>query len=238
MKQVHLLGYWMSSLADSRYSLPQDVVGELGETTRRIVAAYLRKGVVYQSYRGHSWCRFLCGAEPAALGSDELTDGRWVWPRGLAHYVEKHHVLLPDPFLTHVRSGGSTVSSLEGLPEPTDDLWVTWCSQRSSGAHRASIEAARGLAAAREHAIRETRIRDFEIKKGLSERPCASSGCGGKAANGWNLCPRCALDAGGGAELEDGDFPGRPDLYLREALMAARSAFPKDDPGPSGSGRS
>lgn len=37
------------------------------------------------------------------------------------------------------------------------------------------------------------------------------------------LCPRCALDAGGGAELNDGYFPTAYLYYLHEVLRAART---------------
>lgn len=38
-----------------------------------------------------------------------LTDGTYAWPAILAHYVERHHVRLPDEFMTHVRGNAWTV---------------------------------------------------------------------------------------------------------------------------------
>jgi hypothetical protein len=42
----------------------------------------------------------MCGV---ANGSAEFTDGTYVWPEGLAHYVDEHHVRLPEAVLEHIR---------------------------------------------------------------------------------------------------------------------------------------
>jgi hypothetical protein len=40
---------------------------------------------------GYSWCRFdTCSASRRSLGCCNLTDGTFVWPEGLAHYVRDH----------------------------------------------------------------------------------------------------------------------------------------------------
>ena len=36
-------------------------------------------------------------------GNLDLTDGVYLWPEGLAHYVREHDVRLPDEFTEHVR---------------------------------------------------------------------------------------------------------------------------------------
>lgn len=33
-----------------------------------------------------------------------VTDGVWIWPRDLAHYVRRYNVSLPDDFLSDVRT--------------------------------------------------------------------------------------------------------------------------------------
>lgn len=47
---------------------------------------------------GYSPCR-LCGDNDGAL---ELSDGVFVWPEGLRHYVVDHGVRLPQEFVSHV----------------------------------------------------------------------------------------------------------------------------------------
>ena len=70
------------------------------------VLAYLRAGQEWIRFRGWSYCRFACGIAPSALGDRDLTDGVWVWPEGLAHYVEAHSVRLPDEFIEYMRVQG------------------------------------------------------------------------------------------------------------------------------------
>lgn len=67
-----------------------------GERIR--VVRYLRAGAGWRAYRGFSLCR-VCGCQN---GSSELADGVWVWPEGLAHYVRRHGVRLPDVIIRYV----------------------------------------------------------------------------------------------------------------------------------------
>ena len=46
---------------------------------------------------GYSPCR-ICGQQNGAL---ELSDGVFVWPDGLAHYVSDHLVKPPQEFVVH-----------------------------------------------------------------------------------------------------------------------------------------
>ena len=51
---------------------------------------------------GLSWCRFHC--EQEYCGSLEFTDGYYLWPEGLLHYVQNHEVKLPEEFIAHCKS--------------------------------------------------------------------------------------------------------------------------------------
>jgi hypothetical protein len=64
------------------------------------VGLYLQNGLVARAWMGYSPCR-LC--DSAQNGNLDLTDGTYVWPEGLAHYVLDHDVRLPDEFVAHVR---------------------------------------------------------------------------------------------------------------------------------------
>lgn len=94
------VGYWAGGYpADP--NLPrvedfQDASWEEGE--QEAVVAHLVKGEVHRSYRGFSPCR-IC-RKPN--GSQDMTDGRWVWPSGFAHYVTEHQVKPPQDFISHV----------------------------------------------------------------------------------------------------------------------------------------
>lgn len=45
----------------------------------------------------------LCG-ERLDGPSSQRSDGTWVWPSSLPHYVERHHVRLPDRMVEYIRS--------------------------------------------------------------------------------------------------------------------------------------
>lgn len=72
--------------------------GPAGHLDREDVAGFLERGFVARAYMGLSPCR-LCLQMNGAL---ELTDGHFIWPEGLAHYVRHHAVRLPDRFLEHI----------------------------------------------------------------------------------------------------------------------------------------
>src|SRR4051812_9787890 len=97
----NLIGYWIRNLKDEEFCAPQEVVGKLPPEVRTKLADYLEAGAVdfFQSQFGHSWCRFFCGAAREQMGSKELTDGNWIWPQGLSHYVRSHGIILPEEFV-------------------------------------------------------------------------------------------------------------------------------------------
>jgi hypothetical protein len=68
--------------------------------SRDDVLAYLELGFVESMEFGYAECR-LCGRSGPALGCLSLTDGTYVWPEGLAHYLREHNVHLPADFETH-----------------------------------------------------------------------------------------------------------------------------------------
>ena len=183
---MHLIGYWVQSLLDVKYFPPQELVGELPAETRELVATYLDRGSVFESYRGISWCRFGC--KHASMGSRELTDGQWVWPEGLSHYIRDHGVTLPNQFLRHVLGGGSHAPADSPEQIPSDQLWCEWCNATSSRHMQPALAKARALAPARAQELREASWRHREAKGGLSKAPCVQQGCTNMALAGMALC--------------------------------------------------
>jgi uncharacterized protein (DUF952 family) len=55
--------------------------------------------------------------DPVDMGDSDLYDGEWVWPEGLAHYVERHAVRLPEDFVESMRSCSWTVPDVPEEPE-------------------------------------------------------------------------------------------------------------------------
>lgn len=72
------------------------------EDEKNLVLNHLKNGVSVRHYRGSSWCRFNCDEEN--MGSTCMTDGVYIYPEGLTHYIEKHQVKLPNEFIEHIRN--------------------------------------------------------------------------------------------------------------------------------------
>ncbi len=142
-RPVGAIGYWLPvGYAPSRptFRRPSDcsfpdprllVCSGSYPENQQAVVAYLRAGHRYAEWRGISYCRFGCGNE-AVMGSRCLTDGQWVWPEGLPHYVETHSVLLPHEFTRQAASNGSPAPLNADFPryetqgEPDYEFWIEW----------------------------------------------------------------------------------------------------------------
>lgn len=80
---------------------------------REQLVAYLRSGHRCSGALGFSACRFECRVTYSILGSGEMTDGEWVWPEGLPHYVERHGVMLPEEFVASAAARGWRVPPVD-----------------------------------------------------------------------------------------------------------------------------
>jgi hypothetical protein len=142
------IGYWYQPLGEVEGVDPRLLVDPswAGGDLRRVIG-YLKAGHVLFSSMGFSWCRFRCGIRDRKLGYHDLTDGVWVWPEGLAHYVKRHAIALPDEFLSHLKANSFRVPELSekeisarifdrpagdtSLPF-SEDLWRDWARTRSA----------------------------------------------------------------------------------------------------------
>jgi hypothetical protein len=105
------------------------------------IVRYLSDAPAIAFYCGRSYCRFGCGWN----GSAERSDGVWVWPEGLAHYVQCHGVRLPDDLVSHMRGRGfrppASVSLTSTRPATSSAYWRYWAGfqlSRSRGPGRTS----------------------------------------------------------------------------------------------------
>ena len=194
--RMRAIGYWISLISEKDLYPPQDFVGEYDPIIKDLVVEYLECGEIFKTHKGLSWCRFNCGIKDQELGTQELTDGEWVWPEGLAHYVREHNVLLPDEFIDHIKDGGSYG---EGPVEPNKEVdfgfWTDWCRQHSSGQGSGLIRKAREHAdalgqkgAALLKRYREKRALLIENYIGVSETNCQVNGCKRQALQGTTFC--------------------------------------------------
>jgi hypothetical protein len=105
------VGYWWSP-EEPNLPHPRDYVDtawDAGE--RRRVIAYLGDCYHLRKYCGYSSCRFGC-SNYLDMGTSDLTDGTWLFPEGLVHYVRHHALKPPQDFLEHMRKGGFRVPEL------------------------------------------------------------------------------------------------------------------------------
>ena len=130
--KLEAIGFWFNDRAPSGYPRPQLLVGTWPKRQRMHVLAHLRTGMVFEAYGSKSYCRFACGHR--AMGSCDQSDGVFVWPEGLAHYVEAHSVTLPAHFVRHaVEHPDPPIvnwNRREGLID--DAPWLAW--SRKQGA--------------------------------------------------------------------------------------------------------
>lgn len=120
------IGFWSGGATNARWpDVRQFVDVNWDPDERDQVANYLQSGLVVRSYMGYSPCR-LCGKDNGDL---ELSDGAYVWPDGLAHYILEHGVRLPDQFVQHA------IRLTEELEEASrDEVW--WQTVGASPARR------------------------------------------------------------------------------------------------------
>lgn len=108
--RLTLIGYWLGESAPGWPDVHDFVDRDWDRKQRKPVVRWLESGVVVRAYMGWSQCRF-CGK---VNGYSDCSDGVYIWPEGLAHYLKKHHVRLPEqvvkwateprpPFLSTVR---------------------------------------------------------------------------------------------------------------------------------------
>ena len=92
-----MIGFWAWE-EEPWWPSPETLVDPTWDrATREAIASHLDRGKREMVYGGFSECR-ICGCPN---GTADFTDGVYIWPQGLAHYVREHHVRLPEQFVTH-----------------------------------------------------------------------------------------------------------------------------------------
>lgn len=72
-----------------------------------ILIEYLSIGTIESFEYGYATCR-LCGLYCDEMGCCSLTDGKYVWPEGLSHYLTHHNIILPQEFIDYALTNIST----------------------------------------------------------------------------------------------------------------------------------
>lgn len=125
------IGFWISD-ETPQFPHPERFVDDnLDSTLTGNIIDYLESGNVCVQWRGLSHCRFNCKTPSIDMGSKDLTDGYWVWPEGLSHYVDKHFVALPKEFIIYVEKNSWAVPNIKydyNQGQDYDfDFWHSYC---------------------------------------------------------------------------------------------------------------
>lgn len=119
-KQLTGIGYW-HSIQEPNFPDPGNFVDkEWDKEERKSIFKYLQLGQSMLGFMGVSWCRFRCGGSD--LGAGEFTDGKYVWPKGLDHYIDKHEVRLPTDVVAFMLSNKNP----EAVIDDDIDIDLTW----------------------------------------------------------------------------------------------------------------
>jgi hypothetical protein len=133
MSRLKAIGYWRTLHDGITWPHPREVVTTWDPPEKARVVRYLRAGVPCAEWLGFAHCRFEDGPSPVVMGNRDLTDGVWVWPEGLAVYVERYDVALPPAFRRTAAENGYVVpddpqvGSDRGREGYSFDEWTSWC---------------------------------------------------------------------------------------------------------------
>lgn len=89
------IGLWHSTLEPTLPDPAWFVDEHWDEQEKQAVLQHLQNSYALPyPYAGKSWCRFACGERE--MGNEDMTDGTYLWPSGLPHYILHHNVKLPQ----------------------------------------------------------------------------------------------------------------------------------------------
>jgi len=98
------VGFWRSDREPELPDPREHIAPDWPEDDRARLIEYLEASYMMPYFQpGSSWCRCGCSPQPPDIGTQDLTDGTWVFPEGFAHYVRVHRVKPCEEFLVHVR---------------------------------------------------------------------------------------------------------------------------------------
>lgn len=127
MNKLIALGYWKSE-KQGDMPKPEDFIDfDWNIDTREAVISYLKELDRPENTiaSGYTKCNLNCMVELVDLGI--CSDGTFVWPRSLVHYVEYHGVIMPNSFIEHVFNANKEVKSPFGEDYCIEYSW--WKSQ-------------------------------------------------------------------------------------------------------------
>lgn len=118
------IGLWQSDL-EPHLPHPKQFVDETwGEQEKQAVISRLKSSYALPyPYAGKSWCRFNCGE--TEMGNRDFSDGIYLFPEGLVHYLEHHAVKLPKSTIETMLTNPIKKYNFESDFSVDIDWWAT-----------------------------------------------------------------------------------------------------------------
>jgi hypothetical protein len=106
-------------IGDENSKIKKELVTYSQEPDEEKLLSYLSNGRIWVAVASLERCVFC---DHFAGPRTYMTDGKWLWPKFILHYVEVHDLQLPASFLEHIRMVEYTIPVAEvdrifGLPE-------------------------------------------------------------------------------------------------------------------------
>ena len=155
----------------------------------------LEAGKFFVSYVGCAWCRFGC---PGEFGSAEFTDGVWLWPQGLAHYVRHHPIALPADFVRRATSAKSPQSAIRWPPalvqRADDTYWIGWARAYRASALDALLVKGRAAALETCESMLDAAGIQHTTLHGMGAGTCITADCTRQVVGDTVFCGRCLAE--------------------------------------------
>ena len=123
------IGYWKSCYQPELPDPADFINSDWDSNERKKVIEHLQKSPTIAEWMGISWCRFRCGE--INLGAKCLTDGVYIYPEGLIHYILKHNLKLPESFTTNILSYKGEFKPIDYKNVDIDYSW--WKNEKGTG---------------------------------------------------------------------------------------------------------
>lgn len=129
MEKLKLIGFWAESKVPSQLPHPRNFVQPGWEAEhKQSIVNYLRQGLFVAGSWDYATNRFEDGRFEKEMGSALLSDGVYLWPEGLAIYVDAYDVRLPDEVVDHMKAQKFTMPEhlLKDAIGDDCEFWESW----------------------------------------------------------------------------------------------------------------
>lgn len=126
------VGFW-NGHTEERFIDPSLLIDDEWEKDNRgKIITYLKGFLRIHHQMGYSYCRFDCNSgsrfDPN-MGCAEQSDGIWIWPEGLVHYIEDHNIRLPPEFVDTMKRNDFKCVGDVGHGLIDYGFWEDWCNK-------------------------------------------------------------------------------------------------------------